>query len=181
MSKQFYFKQFSFVSVRSLNIKTVLFQVIQFSISMHFSSIWPVDRTLSDAATPGQSGPENNSNEGVHSIPQSSRVTGTSASDCLVPYPGHSLAGGSYLSAEIQSVYSTAPADWANINLANNSRLIVRYSLKEHSFIFLNKKWSLSTELKFFLMIWFVDHLMLSNPWRKTVVILFNPLLVGGS
>ena len=27
-------------------------------------------------------------------------------------YPGHSL-GGSYPSAEVQSVYSTAPADWA--------------------------------------------------------------------
>ena len=30
----------------------------------------------------------------------------------LVSYPGHSL-GGSYPSAEKQSVYSTAPADWA--------------------------------------------------------------------
>ena len=29
-------------------------------------------------------------------------------------YPGHSLGGGSYSSAEKQSVYSTAPADWAN-------------------------------------------------------------------
>ena len=30
-------------------------------------------------------------------------------------YPGHSLGGGSYPSAEVQSVYSTAPADWANL------------------------------------------------------------------
>ncbi len=35
----------------------------------------------------------------------------TSPSDCLVSYLGHSL-GGSYPSAEVQSVYSTAPADW---------------------------------------------------------------------
>ena len=54
MSKQFYFKQFSFVLVRSLNIKTVLFQVIQFSISTQFSSIWPINRALSGATTPGQ-------------------------------------------------------------------------------------------------------------------------------
>ena len=33
--------------------------------------------------------------------------------NCLVSYPGHSLWGGSYPSAEKQSVYSTAPGDWA--------------------------------------------------------------------
>ena len=40
-----------------LNVKTVLFQTIQFSISIQFSSIRPIDRTLSGATTPGQSGP----------------------------------------------------------------------------------------------------------------------------
>ena len=40
-----------------LNVKTVLFQAIQFSISTQFSSIWPIDRTLSGATTPGQSEP----------------------------------------------------------------------------------------------------------------------------
>ena len=34
-------------------------------------------------------------------------------SDCLVSDPGHSLEG-SYTSAEVQLVYSTAPADWEN-------------------------------------------------------------------
>ena len=34
-----------------------------------FSSIWPVDRTLSGAVTPGQSGPRS---EGVLHIPQRS-------------------------------------------------------------------------------------------------------------
>ena len=48
-------------------------------------------------------------------IPQSSSIAGTSPSDCLVSYPGHSLGGGSYSSAEKQSVYSTAPADWATL------------------------------------------------------------------
>ena len=48
--------------------KTVLLQTIQFStqkqfyfkqfsISTHFSSIWPIDMTLSGATTPAQSGP----------------------------------------------------------------------------------------------------------------------------
>ena len=61
---------------------------------------------------PGQSGPGSDGNEEVLRIPQSSSIAGTSPSDCLVSYPGHSL-GGSYPSAEVQSVYSTAPADWA--------------------------------------------------------------------
>ena len=77
-------------------------------------SIWPIDRTLTGTTTLGQSEPESNGNEEVLCIPQSSSITGTSTSDCLVPYRGHSWGrGGSYLSAEIQSEYSTAPADWA--------------------------------------------------------------------
>ena len=95
-----------------LNIKTVLFQAIQFGISTQFSSIWPIDRTLSGATTLGQSEPGRNGNDGVLRIPQSPSITGASSSDCLVSYPGHSLVG-SYLSAEKQSVYSTAPANWA--------------------------------------------------------------------
>ena len=54
--------------------KTVLFQAIQFSINTHFSSIWLLTRTLSGATTPGQSRPGSDGNEGVLSIPQSSRT-----------------------------------------------------------------------------------------------------------
>ena len=72
---------------------------------------------LSGATTPGQSGPGSDGNEGVLRIPQSSSTAGTSPSDCLVSYPGHSLWGGSYPSAEVQSEYSTAPADWAIFSL----------------------------------------------------------------
>ena len=75
------------------------------------SSIYPIHRALSGATIPSQSGPGSNDNEGVLCIPQSSSITGTSPSDCLVSYSGHSLEG-SYTSAEVQSVYSTAPADW---------------------------------------------------------------------
>ena len=66
---------------------------------------------LLGATTPGQSGPGSNGNEVVLCIPQSSSIIVASSSDGLVLYPGHSL-GESYPSAEIQSVYSAAPADW---------------------------------------------------------------------
>ena len=51
---------------------------------MQFSSPWPIDRTLSGATTPGQSGPGSDGNEEVHRIPQS--VTGTSSSGYLLSY-----------------------------------------------------------------------------------------------
>ena len=69
---------------------------------------------LSEATTLGQSGPRSDGNEEVLHISQTSSITGTLRSDCLVSYPGHSLAE-SYPSAEVQSVYSTARADWARI------------------------------------------------------------------
>ena len=56
-------------------------------------SIKPIDRALSGATTPGQSGPGSDGNEGVLRILQSSSTVGTSPSDCLVSYPGHSLGG----------------------------------------------------------------------------------------
>ena len=69
---------------------------------------------LSGSTSPGQSGPGSNGNEEVIRIPQSPSITGTSPSDSFVSYPGHSMRGGSYPSEEVQSVYSTALADWAN-------------------------------------------------------------------
>ena len=80
---------------------------------MSNSSIWLINRTLSSATTPGQSEPGSNGNEGVLCIFQSSSITATLPLDCLMIYPGHSMVGVSYLSAEMQSVYSTAPADWS--------------------------------------------------------------------
>ena len=69
-----------------------------------------MNRTLSGVTTPDQNGPESNANKGVLCIPQSSSITGTSPSDCLVSYARHKL-GKSYPSAEMQLVYSTTPAD----------------------------------------------------------------------
>ena len=72
--------------------KTVLFQATQSIISTLFSSIWPVDRTLSGATTVAQSGIGNDGNKGVL------HITGPSPS-------------GSYPSVEKQLVYFTTP-DW---------------------------------------------------------------------
>ena len=47
----------------------------------------------SGATIPGMVGPVSNCNEEIPSIPQSSSITGTSPSDCLVSYQGHSLGG----------------------------------------------------------------------------------------
>ena len=38
--------------------------------------------------------------KGYSAFPQSSSITGATPSDCLVTYPGHSLEGGDYPSAE---------------------------------------------------------------------------------
>ena len=54
-----------------------------------------------------------NGNEVVLYIPQSSKIA-ASLSDGLVLYPGY-LFGESYPSAKMQSVYSSAPANWAQI------------------------------------------------------------------
>ena len=68
-----------------------------------------LDRALSGATTPGQSGPGSDGNEGVPKAP-------------ALLEPHHQIVlchiqdthrGGSYPSAEKQLVYSTAPADWA--------------------------------------------------------------------
>ena len=63
---------------KQLNVKTILFQTIQFSISTWFSSIWPINRALSGATTPGQSEPGSDGNDGLLHISQRSRITGNS-------------------------------------------------------------------------------------------------------
>ena len=85
--------------------KTVLFQTIQFSLSTQFSSIWPIDWTLSGATTSGQSEPGSDGNEGILHIPQSSSITGTSSSDCLVSYSGHSLGDVLRLCRDVAGVF----------------------------------------------------------------------------
>ena len=75
------------------------------------------DGTLSGATTRRHSEPTSNGNEGVLRIPQISSITGASPSN-FVSYPRHSL-GELYSAAEMKSVYSTAPPDWALQNLCH--------------------------------------------------------------
>ena len=63
MSKQFYFKPYSLAQGHIL--------------------------VLSGATNPGQSGPGSDENERVLHIPESSRITETTPTDCLASYPGH--------------------------------------------------------------------------------------------
>ena len=100
--------KYSFFIYTQLNVKTVPFQTVQFSISTQFSSIWTINRTLSGTTTLSQSGPGSDSIEGILRIPQSSSIAGTLPSDCLVSYPGH-LLGESYHSAEMQSILQPEP------------------------------------------------------------------------
>ena len=92
-------------------------------------SIWPIDRILSGNITPGLSGLGSESNEQVLYIPQSPGITGTSLFECLVSYKGH-LFGESYPSAEMQSVYFAATADWAT-NLFEPQLYLLYFSYVE--------------------------------------------------
>ena len=99
---------------QQLNGQTVLFQTSQFCISCLFvdmsnHSIWPIDRTLLGATTPGQSGPGSNGNKGVLRIPQSSSITGTSPSDCLVSYPDTHWGGLTPLQRGSQHILQPQP------------------------------------------------------------------------
>ena len=124
--KQFYFRLFSLVnkiksfqvllsitnnSIKNpsfiytqLNVKAFQLLTIEFSIIGQFSSIWPIDRTLPDAATPGQSRTGSDGNKGILRISQCSSITRYSLSDCLIPYPGQKLEE-SHPSAVMQSVF----------------------------------------------------------------------------
>ena len=94
---------------------------------MSNSSIWPIDRTLSDATTQGQNGPGSNGNEGVLCLPQSSSITEASPLDCLVSYLEHLLGE----SAEMQLVYSSGPVDWA-MSIKSYTTLPKSSELKPH-------------------------------------------------
>ena len=93
--------------------RIVLYQTVRFSISTQISPIQSIVRALSGATAPDYSGHGSDGNEGALHIPESSSIPGSSQSDCLVSYTENSL-GGSYLSALVHLVYSTAPNNWAN-------------------------------------------------------------------
>ena len=93
-------------NVRTVSMsKTVLFQSVELNIRTQLSSIWPIDRTLSGAIFLGQSGLRSDGNDGVLCIFESSCITGTSPSDCLVSSHDTRWWGFFYSSTEMQSVY----------------------------------------------------------------------------
>ena len=77
-------------------------------------SVWPLDRTHSDATITDLSGPGKNGYEGVLCIHQHSKIE-VSPSDCLVSYPGHLLSGVLPIHRDAVDLYSTAQANWRRI------------------------------------------------------------------
>ena len=105
----------AFPKIQRIAAKTVLFYLT-------ISIVYP--GPLSGATIPGQSGPGSDGNEGVLRIPQRSSIAGTSPSDCL----SRTLVGDVLPLAENQSVYSTAPADWAS-NTWNHLTLLIKLNI----------------------------------------------------
>ena len=71
--------------------------------------IWSIDRTLSFATSPSQSGPESAGNKGVpHSPNFKSWILTIRFFNVIFT----TLVGGSYSSDLMQSAYSTVPVDW---------------------------------------------------------------------
>ena len=113
MSKTVLFQTIQFsISTQFLFQKTVPFQAILLNMSALFSSILPIDWTISSATTLSQSGPGSYGSKGVLHIPQSSSITGTSSSGFLVSYPRCSL-------------------EWGLLPLQRSSRCILQSQLTE--------------------------------------------------
>ena len=100
--------QFS-ISKQFKSQKTVLFQTIQFSINTQFSFIWPIDQvhTLRARVDLGAMGMKRYS--AFPKLQHYWNLTNWFSVISRILVEG----GGSYTSAEKQSVYSTGSADWA--------------------------------------------------------------------
>ena len=81
-------------------------------------SIWPIERTLFGATTPGQRGSGSNGNEGVLHIPQIS-------SYCFISYPGYSLGGVLPLCRDAVSVLGSLGKGKAPLNEGRQKNWLV--------------------------------------------------------
>ena len=70
---------------------------------------WPINGTLTDTTTPGQSGLESNSNEGVLHIPQSFRIGASPSNPGLLVVVV--VVGGPHLDV-VGIFYSSSRQDW---------------------------------------------------------------------
>ena len=84
----------------------------------------------------GQSGPGSDGNKRVLRIPQSSSITRTSPSDCLVSYPGHLLVGGlTLLQKSNRCILQPQPTGQRSImeldgmDLINNDNVVLAFSV----------------------------------------------------
>ena len=105
-----------------LNYQTVLFQALQFSISHLFahcwlsnSSVWRIDRNLSDATTPGLSGPGSNGNEDVLHITQSFYISEASPSNYLMWYTRTLIVGVLAIGRDAVDAVDAAQANRVNL------------------------------------------------------------------
>ena len=101
---------------------------------MSNSFIWPIDKTILDATTPGQNGPGSDDHESVICISQSSSITGAFPSDCLMSYPGHSFGGVLPCCRDVVGIfYSSAPpiGQYTELNVKKKTVLfqIIQYSI----------------------------------------------------
>ena len=93
------------------------------------SSIWFIDRVLSGATNPDQSGPGSNANEGVLCIHQNSSITGTSLQDCLASCSRNSLQRGS------QFILQPRPTGrWNSLWLCNTNGWFHRDKMTRYTF-----------------------------------------------
>ena len=89
---------------------TLLFQTIQFSKSLQFSSITAIDKSLSGATTPGQSWPGSDGNKWVPKAPTLLELHHKIAR-CHI----QNTHEGSYPFAEMQSLFSATPAEFVDM------------------------------------------------------------------
>ena len=95
--------------------QTILFEAILFSISALFSSIWPIDRTQSVSITKPEWPWERWQWRGTSYFPKLPHYGNLTIRLFSVIF--RTLFGKSYASVEMQSVYSTVPADGATRHL----------------------------------------------------------------
>ena len=104
-----------------------------FSISILFSSIWPIDRTLSVATTPGQREPESDSKKkGILHSPKL-KHSWSLIIRLFSVLSWDTCWGETYLSAEMQSVYSTAPS-WPSTSKSRQHKCLFNKSIPFRTF-----------------------------------------------
>ena len=85
---------------------------LDYSRQLNLSSIWPIHRTLLGSTTPGQSEPGRDNNERVLRKPKAPALL--ELHHQIISCHNQDTRGewGGYFYEEMQSVYSTSPADW---------------------------------------------------------------------